>query len=24
MFVAEGIGKVMNTYNPEAAPSEID
>jgi PTH1 family peptidyl-tRNA hydrolase len=24
MFVAEGIGKVMNTYNPEAAPSEAD
>jgi PTH1 family peptidyl-tRNA hydrolase len=24
MFVAEGIGKVMNTYNPEAAPSETD
>jgi PTH1 family peptidyl-tRNA hydrolase len=24
MFVAEGILKVMNTYNPEAAPSETD
>jgi PTH1 family peptidyl-tRNA hydrolase len=24
MFVAEGIGKVMNTYNPEAAISEAD
>jgi len=24
MFVAEDIGKVMNTYNPEAAPSETD
>jgi PTH1 family peptidyl-tRNA hydrolase len=24
MFVAEGIGKMMNTYNPEAAPSEAD
>jgi PTH1 family peptidyl-tRNA hydrolase len=24
MFVAEGIGKVMNTYNPEAATSETD
>ncbi len=24
MFVAEGIGKVMNTYNPEAAPSDTD
>jgi peptidyl-tRNA hydrolase, PTH1 family len=24
MFVAEGIGKVMNTYNPEPATPEID
>src|SRR5262245_7825679 len=24
MFVAEGIGKVMNTYNPEPAAPEID
>jgi PTH1 family peptidyl-tRNA hydrolase len=24
MFAAEGIGKVMNTYNPEAAISETD
>jgi len=24
MFAAEGILKVMNTYNPEAAPSETD
>jgi PTH1 family peptidyl-tRNA hydrolase len=24
MFVAEGIGKVMNEYNPEAAASETD
>jgi PTH1 family peptidyl-tRNA hydrolase len=24
MFVAEGIGMMMNTYNAEAAPSEID
>jgi PTH1 family peptidyl-tRNA hydrolase len=24
MFVAEGIGKVMNTYNPEAATSETE
>ena len=24
MFAAEGIGKVMNAYNPEAAPSETD
>ena len=24
MFVAEGIGKVMNTYNPKAAPSDTD
>jgi PTH1 family peptidyl-tRNA hydrolase len=24
MFVAEGILKVMNTYNPEAAPSETE
>jgi len=24
MFVAEGIEKVMNTYNPEAAPSETE
>jgi len=24
MFVAEGIEKVMNRYNPEAAPSETD
>jgi PTH1 family peptidyl-tRNA hydrolase len=24
MFVAEGIGRVMNTYNPEAATSETD
>jgi peptidyl-tRNA hydrolase, PTH1 family len=24
MFVAEGILKVMNTYNPEAAPPDTD
>jgi PTH1 family peptidyl-tRNA hydrolase len=24
MFVAEGIGKVMNTYNPDAAGPELD